>query len=311
LFTFLGVKDIKEEDLARVITDTHKSKNFKPASLDVKVLVSHAKFLFKARWRNNDGTDLWIATEDGRRLRASSTYLKKNVPGTAGNYLHASKHSSYGFTHSDYLRACDTHNVEWEDWLRSELKIAIFPRLIEKKCVDPEGFPITSDPRKVIHQDFLSILEGSSTLEFLTMLREGWAEYYSAYLGKGIAVFRAKSAQKGLEKVTAPEMVAKYLRRVRVPCWGGHYMVPLEETILPIPILQKDAPWCRSFLDILDPTDPKWEYLDSFGVSISGDLRFYLQCLRHAKALEEDHIRVSYIMQQIQAHAAEDEEYLR
>src|SRR5271156_267095 len=50
LFTFLGVKNFREEDVARVIADTHQLEDFRPESLKVKVLVSHAKFLFKAGW---------------------------------------------------------------------------------------------------------------------------------------------------------------------------------------------------------------------------------------------------------------------
>ena len=52
LFTFLDVKNFKEEDVARAIADTHQPEDFRPQSLKVEVLVSHAKFLFKARWKN-------------------------------------------------------------------------------------------------------------------------------------------------------------------------------------------------------------------------------------------------------------------
>lgn len=311
LFTFLGVKNFREEDVARVIADTHQLEDFRPESLKVKVLVSHAKFLFKAGWRNIEKMDLWIATEDGRFLRASSTYLRTSEPGAASNYLQPSKDSSYGFAHSEYLRAFDAGNAEWKRWLLSELYIAIFPRLIESKYVDPDGFPTTDDPRKVIHRDFLSILERPSALEFLTVLGEGWDGYYSDFLGGEIVLFRSRFAQREQGQVTAVEMVATYLRRFLVPCSGGLDMVPLEETSLPVPMLQKDAPWCRSFLDIPDHANPRWRYLTFLGVTTSGDLKFYLQCLRHAKALVEDFSRVPYIMQQIQARAAEDVEYLR
>ena len=119
------------------------------------------------------------------------------------------------------------------------------------------------------------------------------------------------SAQREQEKVTAVEMVAAYLKRAPVPCLRGPYNVPLEETILPIPTLQKDVPWCRSFLDIPDPANPKWKYLAFLGVCISGDLKFYLQCLRHAKRSGEEFPQAQYIMEQIQARAAEDVEHLR
>jgi len=77
--------------------------------------------------------------------------------------------------------------------------------------------------------------------------------------------------------VTAVEMVATYLRRFPVPCSGGLRKTPLEETIPPISKLQKNTPWCRSFLDISDPENPKWKYPAFLGVSIGGDLKFYLQ----------------------------------
>ena len=85
--------------------------------------------------------NLWIATEDGRVLRASSTYLPTSEPGAASNYLQPSKNSSYGFADLEYLRAFGAGNAEWEHWLISELYIAIFPRLMESKIRRPGWLP--------------------------------------------------------------------------------------------------------------------------------------------------------------------------
>src|SRR4051812_21911105 len=83
----------------------------------------------------------------------------------------------------------------------------------------------------------LKIMEGEDSIDFLTLLREGWTECYQfqlEVLGKGIG-----SGQECQDEIaTAVQVAVDYLRKFQVSCCRGNNSVPLEETALALPHLE-------------------------------------------------------------------------
>lgn len=308
LMTALGVKDFKEEDVARLIIEAHRSKEFRPEKLSVGDLVGHAEFLYKTRFVSNisgqaGDMDLWIATEDGRRLRASATYIRPDLPTSgAGKYLKPTKSSTYGFAHKDYLDTFETPDKDGHDWLQRVLGLEAWPRFLHSKYVTWDRAPSTTDARKLIHPDFLEIMDRRDSADFLRVIAEGWEPHYRFQFELLDRTVTAKKSQDP----TALELAIKYIRRFHVSCCNGLTSVPLEETTLPLPHLQRMVPWCRSFLDIPHPEHEGWACLAHLGVQVYGNLRFYLRCLQYAKEGHVSFSKVPPIMRQIQARAEED-----
>jgi hypothetical protein len=304
LMTALGVKCPKEDDVAKLILEAHQSDAFQPHKLSPRDLVVHAEFVYRARRTSSSpmDVDLWVATEDGRRLKASAVYLRKDPPTEAASkYLTATQDSSFGFAHNDYGVLFDSGSSVGCEWLHKELGLAVWPRFLNPKYVTWDETPSTTDARKIIHPDFLQIMDRENSVDFLTLIKEGWKEHYQfqlEVLGKG------KECKD--ETTTAVQVAVGYLRQFQVSCCRGNNSVPLEEATLPLPHLQSVVPWCRSFLDVPHPQDPGWTWLGSLGVKVAGDLGFYLQCLRYAKSEQAAFQEIPPIMAQIQAHAEEN-----
>lgn len=304
LMVALGVKCFKEEDIARLVMQAHRSDGFQPDKLSPQDLVAHAEFIYRAQRMNTQlkDVDLWVATDDGRRLRASAVYLRKDPPTDgASKYLKATKNSSFGFAHNDYHVSFDSGSSDGYEWLNSQLGLSVWPRFLNPKYITWDTTPSTPDARKIIHPDFLGILDRQNSIEFLMLVKEGWTEYYQFQLD--VPAWGKADKAKPL---TAAQVVARYLRQFTVSCCGGNDSAPLCETTLPLPHLQSAVPWCTSFLDVPDPQDLGWGWLTHLGVKLVGDLGFYLQCLRYAKTGQVPFSKIPPIMMQIQAHAEQD-----
>jgi len=322
LMTALGVKDFKEEDVAKLIVEAHRSREFRPEKLTVADLVGHAEFLYKTRFlstldEKSAEVDLWIAIEDGRRLRASATYIRPDPPDLgASKYLKPAKNSTYGFAHKAYLDAFETADEDGHKWLQRALGMEVWPRFLNAKYVAWDKAPSTTDARKLIHPDFLEIMDSSKSknqnrnnrADFLQVIAEGWKPHYSFHfeiLNRAVLDVSSPTSSSS-KKPTALEVAVKYIRRFHVSCCNGLTSVPLEETMLPIPHLQRMVPWCRSFLDVPSPEHEGWACLAHLGVQVEGDLRFYLRCLQYAKEANVSFANVPHIMRQVQARADED-----
>lgn len=72
--------------------------------------------------------------------------------------------------------------------------------------------------------------------------------------------------------------------------WGGKEIARLDQTFLPLPHLQKDAPHVVSFLDLPDPDDKKWLQLEHVGVVTKKDCRYWLGCLKAYSELTDNSV---------------------
>jgi hypothetical protein len=327
LFSLLGVKNFEDDDIARVIVDTHLADTFRPDQLKPEVLAAQLIFLFKVRWENTDSYNLWVVTGKGRCLRASETYQKSDEPGSAWKLLDRKLNTSYGFLHPAYNDGANTPDT-WSAWVESEIGVTIHPRLLARRNIESGTAPKeTSDPRELIHPDFLSIMDRPASTDFLVALRYGWLSY-SQHFSRGPSVgdnqqepkassvsfahgFHTRNNSKLICLTEHPIVLTKYFREHPVPCWDDHGLETLQSTILPRRELHRECPWSISFVNLQDANDLEWNFLEIFGVCVTNNLQFYLQCLRQAKRVGiSDRSPIEAIMEQIQARVGEDIEVL-
>jgi hypothetical protein len=147
LFTCLGVKALEPPEICRVILSVHASADFHPELLDRAQLVSHATYLYQAKWQPPKGADLWFATARNVSFRGREMY----IPGSSSTSLAAARVFSvlekhFPVMHTDYLRALPGDS-EWLNWLVQNLGLSRIPRLITP-MVEPK-----SQPMEVISKD--------------------------------------------------------------------------------------------------------------------------------------------------------------
>ena len=80
----------------------------------------------------------------------------------------------------------------------------------------------------------------------------------------------------------------------------------LLDTCLSIGDIPLELENCISFLDVPDPSNPRWQHLSSFGVSVKQDISFWLRCLENISQSPCKLKQVTYFYEQIQARCNED-----
>jgi hypothetical protein len=147
LFTCLGVKTLDPPEICRVILSVHGSADFHPELLDRAQLVSHATYLYQAKWQPPKGADLWFATARNIFFHGREMY----IPGSSSTSPAAARifsvlEKQFPVVHTDYLRALPGDS-EWLDWLVQNLGLSKIPRLITP-IVEPRSQPIEVPPKE-------------------------------------------------------------------------------------------------------------------------------------------------------------------
>lgn len=258
LYDHLGVKTMADADVREAILRTHSSFTFRPDSLPLSVLISHAVFLFRSGWMRmtSNPCDLWFASENGPCRRSIIMYFPSDLPSAAYQVLPAADRGTpYGFLHRAYIEGAveSDRQDEWVEWLHNQADIPIYPRLCSLRPVNGSW----------MHPDFDQLRKDSpdvSSLRWLTILRDGW-EYYDKYL-----------RESGL---------VEELMDTVVPCRGSSWSAPLKWAYMPVKSLVGQAPGLVPYVQISDPDNPEWEpVMELLRVPSEPSMRFYADCLR-------------------------------
>jgi hypothetical protein len=175
LLKWLGVRATAKHDFAQAIVDKHQDPKFQPGSVPSSDLISHAIFLFKANWQDSV-PHFWFASEDGSYCQGRDAYLDvdSHHESWAGSATRAfsARRAEVRFLHKSYLAEFDDEKSR--TWLCNKLFVETIPRLVS---VPPGPVPRSPDSI-VLHGDFYSLIQHTSSAEVLCLLRNNWSFYY-------------------------------------------------------------------------------------------------------------------------------------
>lgn len=145
LFTSIGVKEWAAPEVCRLILSVHASADFQPERTNTTQLVSHAIFLYKAKWQLPKGADLWFATTGNKRFRGREVYIPGSVSAdSAAARIFAVLEKHFPVLREDYLTALPGE-PEFIEWLVQNLGLSKIPRLVTP-MVEPRPQPMETPP---------------------------------------------------------------------------------------------------------------------------------------------------------------------
>jgi len=130
LFTSLGVKEWSAPGICRLILSLHASADFQPERLSMTQIISHATFLYQAKWQLPKGVDLWFVTTRSERFRGREIYVpgNSNVDSAAARVF-AVLEKDFPVIHNYYLTVLPG-DCEFVNWLVQNLGLSRIPRLV-------------------------------------------------------------------------------------------------------------------------------------------------------------------------------------
>jgi hypothetical protein len=140
----------------------------------------------------------------------------------------------------------------WSNWLVQTLGVWNAPKLVTS----------ATDGGLQLSNGFEYILEEFNVSEWLLLLKHNWEMTYAKWL------------QKGNRKT---ENIRTRLATQKVKCLNGEYC-KLKKTCIPSESLMN----CRvslQFLQLQDPEDTDWLFLEHLGVKVERDAHFLIRCL--------------------------------
>jgi hypothetical protein len=281
LFAQLGVKTYDVSQICRLILEKHADSSAK--SLPQRSLVSHARFLFRADWKNQGKVDLWFATAKDERAQGSSLYVEQNpnratnLPRTVFNHIQKKDR----FIHMDYFGDCQQETRrKWVEWFCQQFSLSTCPRLVS---------PLSSSTFD-LSDDFTSILDTCPITDVLRTLRDNWRHYAKWIEDDNDELRETESSKRKLRNSLAQRVVM---------CRNGR-KYPLAKTCLPSIDNTLDEILCTPSLEIDDRKNKGWGILTNFGVTVARDIRFYFLCLFNLRESRPPKKTVGYIYQQIQ-----------
>lgn len=288
LFRLLGAASSTNELLCNAIIQTHEDPAFNPEDLPNEDLMGHVLFLYSANWKNTGNHNLWLVTELGSACRSSQIYLDSDEPQSATT-LFARDRKRFLFLHKLYFRVHSEVDLDWTAWLVKNLHVAKYPRLVV--------YDASSDAK--LSKDFQFLLDTRSSQEILMMFRDQWS-HYSMHFGSIEATAKAPKSD-----------LTEKLSRMHVCCHGGE-TARLSQTILPVRDITYESIASMSFLDVPEPDDPRWKYLEHFGVVVESGAEPFIQCLLQLKGSKAPSVeQVSELYKQIQEHSLYHGEKIR
>lgn len=295
LYSQLGVVRLSQRQVAQLILTTHNSPSFKPMKLTLEDLISHAVFLFKADIKDIRRKRFYFQGENGTHHRGEDLYQYAKGEHTAASLF--GRRSPFPFLHNDYNSAIRESNNEWCTWLHQTMGIWPIPRLVRS----------TSDTEFELSPHFESLIEKSAPVTILLLIKEHWQHYCKWIAGDKSIESRSKSAK------AARSRLVESLSRMEVPCFGG-ILSNLGKTFLPLRDFPKDSSTSIPFLEVPDPEEEEWKYLEHLGVGVKNDVTFYLrwlQILASDQSREPSRPLMVYLFEQIQARATDNLELVK
>lgn len=345
LFNALGVKRWEAQEICRLVLKIHASSDFKPKSLTRDELVSHAMFLYTAKWQPPKTADLWFATIQDERCQGRKLYIPGSIKGNSPEgRIFSQLKEKFAVIHNEYLEMLPL-DPDWTPWLVDNLGLSMVPRLITPH-IDPEPQPVkTSEAPEMEHTDVLA--SGNLTIqdyhtqspllddqkktrlhvvqppqnifalseEFIFMFRKcNTSDVLQLirdnwhHYSKWIDGAHMKWQNAGFLESSA------HLKNTlsNFPVQSAKGPMPLRETVLPMIDPELDEGRDSPALDIKDPHHPEWTLLSYFGVIMKGDIEYYLRCLIAVSETPFPEIdKVAYIYEQIQIGYKGNEDLIR
>jgi hypothetical protein len=266
----LGVKDLNQAEVCRLIINCHMATKAPELTLDV--YISHATYLFEAASAgvfSPKGKNIWVLDQDGLPRESATMYL--DTPGSphiVSAILDApSWHSC--LLHPAYLLAYKGKKLErWIKWLQTHLAIRSTIRIAV---------------RGVLTAEFQHLKATRPSALLLEIMIESWT--------------------KEPDQLTSN--VKQQLGGIDVLCVNGE-TVHLNKTCLPVPALQELAPQGIFFVQLNSPLKPVWKELRELGVVVKPNLAFYLQCLSLTQGKQVTKAQMTKLYKNIDSHWIEN-----
>lgn len=276
LFVRLSVKPRPDAaDVCRLIIEMHRDHSFKPETLTPNDLVEHVVFMFGASFDIPPNTDLWFATEDDKRAKGSSLYMRSSAQARPfKNRIREHVEANYPLLHKAYAEALQVYGPEkstWRRWIQRCLGVRLsnLPRI----CVGaPDGL---SKGSLRLSAEFKSLFKELDSPDVLDLLRVRWDEY------SGSIKERYRVGGNDWNNPLRDEIAA-----MKVQCAMASTdicFLPLRDTLLPKLDETIDKGSCLPLLVVSDPANQEWKFLRTFGVSVDRNLKYYLRCLAALK----------------------------
>jgi hypothetical protein len=166
----LQAQDATETEVCRIIIQTHRAAEFDPKRVPMADMISHAAFLYKARWmRHSPEEYLWVVTDDHFRYRSHQVYMDSCEPHSAGQIFKNNK-AHFHFLHRAYLKRF--YRQEHWKWLQENLSLELTPRLVLLR---------PSEEKFTLSNDFRFLIFNYPGLDVLQLLRAHW-HYYRQWI---------------------------------------------------------------------------------------------------------------------------------
>lgn len=234
------------------------------------ILISHTVFLFRTNWTSKSPLGIfWFVAETGQYLPAQQIYLKGTGEDFSGSYF-LKFWQEFPLLHDAYYHAVEGEEmVRWLTWLHEQFGLWDIPQLVD------------SSKSATLSMDFQRILKTWSSKEFLMLLSDGWDSTYGNYFG-------GHGGKNMLISTDASDRLREQIGSAMASCHDGS-LHPLRETFI-ISVLPKGIdPAIMSLqplLDIPEPQDPRWQFLQEFGITVEDNVSLYLQILDRLCNLE-------------------------
>jgi hypothetical protein len=270
-------------EICNLILQRHDNSPNNLETLPRMSLISHARFLYMADWKNPGNVELWFTTTTNEFCKGSSLYFEPTRSTNSSKAVWSLLRPKYPFVHNDYLAVFPQGQSrrKWLEWLCRNFYLSPYLRLVS---------PL-HQPTFYLSDDFRFIFDSCPTPHVLCVLMDNWS-YYSEWIeenGRKDELPETKSSRR---------QVRKKLAEMKVRCKGGH-LRPLRETCLPLIDRALDS-FCAPSLDIDNPESPRWQNLVNFGVIVSRGVPFYILCLSNIQGSQPKKTTVIHIYQQLQ-----------
>lgn len=266
LVGLLGGKTYEKSHICDQILYTHTTRYAKSPLESLDMLISHAMYLLRCRWKGETLQDMQVVTENGRCIASSRAYLDSDDPLSATKLLNRER-KKFHFLSTLYKVRLEPVSATWDEYLQDSFRVQVYPRLIELS--KPLEYSFTTE--------FKHISTNESTTTILCLLKLGWAKY-SAYL-----VPRGTSAHTHPVLEESRKVLRETIAQLPVLCRGGS-IAPLSETVLPRCEVELEDMASTNILDVPEPEDPQWLFLETFGVMIESGASALFEYLRRLRA---------------------------
>ena len=252
LYERLGVRPLDEARICQLILEQHKTWTYPQGSMEM--IASHAAYIFRSSYDMQPSDILWLFDENGGVHRnGSGLYLDlKDMKRPVRSYF-VEDPSQIQLLHPLYLQQVqgEESSAKWVRWLQCSLMVSDIPRLTDS----------TGD----ISSEFKYLIDTEPSEIFLTLLRDHWDDYIHPF----------ERNQQVISKLC--EILSEQI----VQCKSGKKT--LKNTALPVPHLLEatGADQVLEFIDVPEPTNPRWTILSHMGVFTKDDFSFNLHLLQN------------------------------